>query len=314
MKYVSLFLCINLLNACVSLSTPVSTPVSPQASPSTTPPPETASPRPFEEAKSCQPESSEVRFAVYANPRNLASYFHEGSLDFSMPILSLKVIADGKTQTFKQNTFSLPRSMLKKNLEIQAEGYATLQRPLTPPFSELCAQMYASLSPLSAEEQMGSDIAMESLDLFSVPALPDFLKTDSKTRFSYALIRESKELPPLFSWIEKTPSLETSATQLKTQLENALSKGQMIVLFSNNSSQMGDIYSVLDSARETPDTLILASHKQTLVPYPLPPQPVGDIFNKRLEIKLIQKTSKPVVVDALQAGVGSPKVRLALNP
>jgi len=313
MKYIGLFLCFNLLNACVSLSAPVSAPVSPQTSPPSSPSPEPARPKPFDESIGCQPESSEVRFAVYANPRNLTGYYHTSDLDFSMPISSLKVIADGKTLTFRQNTFNLPRSILKKNLEIQAEGFATLQRPLTPPYSELCAQMYASLSPLSAEEQMGSDIALESLDLFAVPALPDFLKTDSKTRFSYALIRESQELPPLFSWIEKTPSLETTATQLKTQLENALSKGQMIVLFSNNSSQMGDIYSVLDSARETPNALILASHKQTLVPYPLPPQAVGDIFNKRLEIKLIQKTNKPLVVDALQAGVGSPKARLVLE-
>ncbi len=313
MKYIGLFLCFNLLNACVSLSAPVSAPVSPQASPPSTSSPEPASPKPFDESIGCQPESSEVRFSVYANPRNLTGYYQTSDLDFSMPISSLKVIADGKTQTFRQNTFSLPRSILKKNLEIQAEGYATLRRPLTPPYSELCAQMYASLSPLSEEEQMGSDLAMESLDLFSVPALPDFLKTDSKTRFSYALIRESQALPPLFSWIEKTNSLETTGTQLKTQLENALSKGQMIVLFSNNSSQMGDIYSVLDSARETPNALILASHKQTLVPYPLPPQAVGDIFNKRLEIKLIQKTNKPVVVDALQAGIGSPKARLVLE-
>ncbi|MBT9548013.1 MAG: hypothetical protein IV090_21665 [Candidatus Sericytochromatia bacterium] len=45
----------------------------------------------------------------------------------------------------------------------------------------------------------------------------------------------------------------------------------------------------------------------------MPPQAVGDIFNKRLEIKLIQKTNKPLVVDALQAGVGSPKARLVLD-
>lgn len=252
-------------------------------------------------------------FRLYANPRNLAFYYSESNLDFSTPVKPLRVSADGQTFTFPDHTFRLPRKLLQKSLEIQAEGYAPFKRTLSRPYAPLCAHMYAALSPLSQEEQTGTEIGLESLDLYAVQTLPTFLKNDSSSDFSYAVIREASELAPLLGWLNERKPEELSTPKLQEQLNNALNQGKMIVLFSNNSSQMGDIYEVLDTARETPNAIVLASHKATLVQYPLPPQAVGDIFFKRLEIKLIQKTNKPLVVDALRAGVGSPKVRLELK-
>ncbi|PKL75998.1 MAG: hypothetical protein CVV27_12485, partial [Candidatus Melainabacteria bacterium HGW-Melainabacteria-1] len=256
---------------------------------------------------SCDTTSRDIEFAVYANPRDLDIYYPGIELDASAP-LNGSTIRFGQTlQRNAQSRFSVPRASLgTAGYQISRDGYWSAQGGDA---SSLCSRMFVALSPLSAEEQTGQTVMMDAIDLSMVPALPPFMRLDQTTGFSYAVLKDQAAAAPLQEWLDQQPD-SASAKDFVTQV---LEQGKMIVLFSNNSQQMGDMYSVLQTAIETPKALILATHMSSMIQYPRPQSPFGDIFNKRLEIRALAASDKAVVFDALQAGVGSAKARLEVK-
>ena len=256
-------------------------------------------------SNTCDKDSSQVAFAVYANPENRDIYYPGTELDLSMPLTDSTIRVGQTTRQNPAYRFSVPRASLSKGFEIGHAGYWPVSLDGA---DSLCARMFVALSPLSAEENQGKPVTMENKDLYSVDALPIFLGYDEATRFSYAVYKDKEAAAPLLSWLG-----ENKFSDAKDGVAQALDQGKMIVLFSNNSSQMGDISSVLNSAIETSASLILGSHASSMVEYPRPQFPFGDIFKKRLEIKILPRVDKPVIFDAHGAGVGGSKSRLEVK-
>lgn len=261
------------------------------------------SPTPVSSAGPCDTSSNEISFVVYANGEDRDLHYAGTELDTRTPLKGTILGLGSISENHSDYRFSVPRASLKNGFDIRHAGYW----PLSGRSGEsLCASMYVGLSPLSAEEQTGQAVSMENADLYAVGTLPPFMQHDEASNFSYAVLRDRSAANPLLNWLAQNDQGATRST-----VDKALDAGRMVVLFSNNSSQMGDISSVIQSAIETPTSLILASHDSGMTQYPKPGNgSYGDIFNKRLEIKLLPRSDKKLIFDAHRAGVNSAKVRL----
>lgn len=291
------------------------TPATPSPSDSASPSPaDTASPHPTpsdanlpapsSSSGPCDTGSREISFVVYANSEDRDLHYTGTELDTRTPLKDNVLGLGSISQNYSDYRFSVPRASLKNGFEIRHAGYWPLIS--TGGGESLCASMYVGLSPLSAEEQTGQALSMESQDLYAVGSLPPFMQRDEASNFSYAVLRDRSAANPLLNWLAQNGQGAT-----RTAVDKALDAGRMVVLFSNNSSQMGDISSVIHSAIETPTSLILASHDSGMTQYPKPGNgSYGDIFSKRLEIKLLPRSDKRVIFEAHRSGVNSAKVRL----
>lgn len=298
-----------------SSNPPTPMPATPTPADSATPAPSTPSPIATDTAtpvspaspSPCDSSSSMISFSVYANPENRSLAYAGTEPDLRTPLKGSSLVIGQLVRPNADFRFSVARADLNNGFEIRLPGYWPASRSKA---DTLCANTYVGLSPLSLEEQQGQPVKMEAQDLYAVSELPSFMSHDDASGFSYAVLRNKGDASALLTWL----SQHYPGNALNKTLPPAIDGGQMIVLFSNNSSQMGDIWSVLDSAIETSNSVILASHDSGMVQFPpRNPGAFGDVFSKRLEVKLLPRSDKRIIFDAHRAGVNSAKVRLEVK-
>ncbi|MGV3524027.1 MAG: hypothetical protein ACO1RX_07375 [Candidatus Sericytochromatia bacterium] len=272
---------------------------SPSATPSATPTPSVTPVPTGSPSTECNSNSATVQFAVYANPRDQDFTYYSIPFDKSQPLNTAQLSINGVSGSVNGNQLSAPRPDSAPEVRITAPGYA----PLVVPYlsnNQLCQNNVVALSPLSAEEQAGSEVPLQKISFAEGVSL----NRHAESGLEYAVINSIEEFenlaPRLRSAWNQGPLPEATLAPLR----EGLAAGYKLALVSNGSQGLGDLFALVHRVTDAGSTTILASHLNSLMQEPSPPRPVGDRFAREIEAVLIPGDTDTLVLDLLRAGAG----------
>lgn len=247
----------------------------------------------------CNSNSATVQFAVYANPRDQDFSYYSIPFDKSQPLTTAQLSLSGVSGSVNGNRLSAPRPESAPEVRITAPGYAPLEaRYLSN--NQLCQNNVVALSPLSAEEQAGSEVPLQKISFAEGVSL----NRHAASGLEYAVIDSAETFDALAPRFRSPWSQDPLPETTLAPLRDGLAAGYKLALVSNGSQGLGDLFALVHRVTDAGSTTILASHLNSLVQDPSPPRPVGDRFSREIEAVLIPGDTETLVLDLMQAGAG----------
>lgn len=181
------------------------------------------------------------------------------------------------------------------NIKVNKDSYYPLETKLE---TDSCYSV-VGLSPLGNIEKDAKIINPYFYYISNLgSSFPSYFKKDEKTGFLYFIVKNNEQLNTI-------SSLSLSNTIDPSGLNEKIGLGKnMLVIFANNSSNLGLPPSPIDSVMELPDKIIFSEHKggnfsrakkTTFSPTPRNIPPCGDDFQVKAQAFLIPYSEKKLV-------------------